>query len=108
MAFLASHVKVLIIGSPKILGGCAGLKRPASILTVLFVSFPPIQLNLGWCCCVEIAVTVKAFVLKGLPPPHPWPLPGLLLGVDLYLPPPPPHPLPLFGFFTTEPSLSIM
>ena len=52
--------------------------------------------TLGGCCGLERPVTVKAFILKGLPPPWPWPWPGFLLGVDFCLPPLPPRPLPLF------------
>ena len=89
-------MKVLINGSSETLGGCAGLERPAFILTDSFVSFPPRPSTLGGCCGLGRPVTVKGFVLKGLPPPLPRPLPGLL-GVDFCLPPPPPCPLPLFG-----------
>ena len=88
-------MKVLINGSPETLGGCAGLGRPAFILTDSFVSFPPRPSTLGG--CPERPVIVRAFILKGLPPSLPRPLPGLL-GVDFCLPPPPPpRPLPLFG-----------
>ena len=123
MLVRASHTKVLINGSPETLGGCAGLKRQVFILKdsfVLFpprpstlggcaglkrqvfilkdsfVLFPPRPSTLGGCCDPGRPVTVKAFVLKGLPPPLPKPPPGLLR-VDFCLPPLPPHPLPLFG-----------
>ena len=93
----ASHAKVFENCSPETLGGCAGLGRSAFILTDSFVSYPPRPSTLGGCCGPERPVTVSAFVLKGLPPPLPRPLPGLL-GVDFCLAfPPPPHPLPLFG-----------
>ena len=91
-------MKVLIIGSPKTLGGCAGLKRPVfhTYRLLCFDSVPDHQLWEG-VVVQERPVTAKAFILKGLPPPLPWPLPGLLLGVDLCLPLPPPCPLSLFG-----------
>ena len=64
--------------------------------TPLFHFLPDHQL-LGGCCGPERPITVRAFILKGLPPPLSWPPPGLL-GVDFCLPPPPPPcPLPLFG-----------
>ena len=78
-------MKVLVNGSPETLGGCAGLGRSAFILTDSFVSFPLRPSTLGGCCGPGRPVTVRAFVLKGLPPPLPWPPPGLL-GVDFCLP----------------------
>ena len=67
-----------------------------------FVSYPPRPSTLGGCCYPERPVTVRAFILKGLPPPLPWPLPGLL-GVDFCLTlPPPPRSLPLFGLLPLE------
>ena len=85
-------MKVLINCSPVTLGGCAGLERPAFILTTLF---PPGPATLGGCCGQGSLVTVRAFILKVFPSPWPWPWPDFLLGVDFCLPPP--RPLPLFG-----------
>ena len=90
-------MKVLKNCSPETLGGCAGPGWPAYILTFSLVSVPPRPSTLGGCCGPGRPVTVRAFVLKGLLPPLPQPLPGLL-GVGFCLPlPPPPRPLPLFG-----------
>ena len=71
----ASHVNILINCAPVVLGGCAGLKRSAFILTTL--ALRPVTLG-GSGGPGRISATVRAAILCGFPHPAPC-----LLGVHL-------------------------